>query len=342
MPTTPRPAVRPGVPRDGSATHRPPPRAPFVRLLAFTGLALALLAPGTAARAEPSRAEIEQRISRESTALARIVEDYNKVNEELKATTATAVRHKTRLPTLEARLASAESEVRRIASTAYKTGQLREVDALLSARTGNALLDRIGTLDHLARGRQAQVEGFTVARQRYESERRRLANAVAKQQIQMRDLKARKGKIENDLKKLYELRRQAYGEAQESGSRYTGKVPAIAGNAGVAVRFAYNAIGTPYVWAGDGPNGYDCSGLTQAAWRAAGRSLPHNAAMQWDKVAKISRSELKPGDLVFYSGLGHVGIYVGSNQIIHAPSFGQTVKLVSVNIMTPYGYGRVR
>jgi cell wall-associated NlpC family hydrolase len=64
--------------------------------------------------------------------------------------------------------------------------------------------------------------------------------------------------------------------------------------------------------------------------------------MQWDKVAKISRSELKPGDLVFYSGLGHVGIYVGSNQIIHAPSFGQSVKLVSVNIMTPYGYGRVR
>jgi len=96
------------------------------------------------------------------------------------------------------------------------------------------------------------------------------------------------------------------------------------------------------VWAADGPDGYDCSGLTMAAWRAAGVSLPHNAAMQWDVVAHISRSQLKPGDLVFYNGLGHVAIYVGSGKIIEAPTFGESVKLASVDIMTPYGYGRVR
>ena len=79
-----------------------------------------------------------------------------------------------------------------------------------------------------------------------------------------------------------------------------------------------------------------------AAWRAAGVSLPHNAAMQWDVTTRIDRSQLAPGDLVFYNGLGHVGIYVGSNQIIHSPTFGEVVHVASVDVMSPYGYGRVR
>jgi cell wall-associated NlpC family hydrolase len=307
----------------------------------LTGLVLALVVPATAGRAAPSPAEIQQRITRESTALTKIVEDYNRVTEELKVNTAAATRHRAQLPDLERRLTAAESDVREIATTAYKTGQFREVDAVLSTGGGSALLDRIGTLDHLARGRRAQIAGFTAARQRYDTERRRLDVALAKQKIQMRDLAVRKNRIEADLKKLYQLRREAFGSEQESGSRYSGPIPSISGRAGVAVRFAYNAIGAPYVWAGSGP-GYDCSGLTQAAWRAAGKSLPHNAAMQWDRVARIGRSQLMPGDLVFYSGLGHVGLYVGNGRIIHAPTFGQRVKLSSVNIMTPYGYGRVR
>lgn len=341
MPTTLRPADRPDElrhprPARSRVTHRP-----IVRALAFAGLALGVLTPATAVRAEPTPAEIQQRITRESTALVKIVEDYNKVNEELKSTKAAAARHAAQLPALEAQLATAEADVRYIASTAYKSGHMREVDAMLSGG-GGGLLDRIGTLDHLARGRQEQIAGFTTARQRYDLEKRRLDVALAKQQLQARDLAGRKTKIEADLKKLYELRRQAYGNAQESGSAYTGRIPKVSGQAGVAVRYAYNAIGKPYSWGADGPGGYDCSGLTSAAWRAAGRSLPHNAAMQWDRVAHISRSQLAPGDLVFYSGLGHVGLYVGSNKIIHAPTFGRTVELANVNMMTPYGYGRVR
>jgi cell wall-associated NlpC family hydrolase len=63
--------------------------------------------------------------------------------------------------------------------------------------------------------------------------------------------------------------------------------------------------------------------------------------MQWSAVAHIGRGDLRPGDLVFYSGLGHVGIFVGGNQIIHAPHAGTVVQLASVDIMRPYGYGRV-
>ena len=85
-----------------------------------------------------------------------------------------------------------------------------------------------------------------------------------------------------------------------------------------------------------------CSGLTLAAWRAAGKSLPHNAAAQYSATARISRSSLRPGDLVFYRSLGHVGLYVGNNQIIDAPHEGAYVNVRSINIMPPYGYGRVR
>jgi cell wall-associated NlpC family hydrolase len=310
--------------------------------LLLTGLALVVLAPASAVHAEPSAADIQKRINRESATLVKIVEGYNKVNEELKATKAAAARHAAGLPALERRLTDARNGVTELAATAYKRGQLRDVNAVLGDDGGSGLIDRLGTLDHLARVRQTQIAEYTAAKQRYEVERRRLANTQAKQSIQVRDLAARKGKITADLKKLYQLRREAYGREQETGSRYVGKVPTASGKAGVAVRYAYNAVGRPYVWAAEGPNGYDCSGLTLAAWRAAGKSLPHNAAMQWDRVAHISRSQLRPGDLVFYSGLGHVGLYVGSGRIVHAPTFGESVKLADVDMMQPYGYGRVR
>jgi len=307
-----------------------------------TVLALLVLSPSTAVRAEPSAAEIQQRINTESRTLSRIVEDYNKVREQLKQTKAAAARHAATLPALEQRLGAAERDIQQIALTAYKTGHLREVDALLSAGRQGALLDRLSPLDQLAKRRQEQVRGYAAARQQYLAEKRKLDNLLAKQNIQMRDLAARKVKIEKDLEKLFELRRQAYGQAQETGSRYTGTIPAISGSAGVAVRFAYNAIGSPYVWGAAGPNGYDCSGLTKAAWRAAGKSLPHNAAMQRDATAYINQSQLMPGDLVFYSGLGHVGLYVGNGKVIHAPTFGQNVTLADVGVMPIHSYGRVR
>src|SRR2546429_8575039 len=138
------------------------------------------------------------------------------------------------------------------------------------------------------------------------------------------------------------MRTKAYGRPTDPPARSNATAPAISGAAGVAVRFAYGALGVPYVWAGEGPGGYDCSGLTAAAWGAAGHSLPHNAAEQWGVVAHIGRGDLKAGDLVFYNGLDHVAIYVGNNQVIHAPHAGTAVQLASVDIMPPYGYGRVR
>jgi cell wall-associated NlpC family hydrolase len=304
--------------------------------------AVLFLAPSAAARAEPSRAEIERRIEKDSAALEDIVEQYNKVTEELKETKAAAARHAATLPALQGSLAGAEAEVGQIAKTAYMNGRMGAVQALLDAGESGRLLDQLGTLDHLARGRQTQIANFAGAKTRYDQVKRSLDNALAKQNVQIRDLSARKTKIQADLKKLFQLRRAAYGQESTGGSRYNGSIPNVSGKAGVAVRYAYRAIGTPYRWGGEGSGGYDCSGLVKAAWRAAGESLPHNAAMQWNATARLNRSQLAAGDLVFYRGLGHVGLYVGRGKIVHAPTFGQSVRLVDMNFMAPYGYGRVR
>ena len=97
-----------------------------------------------------------------------------------------------------------------------------------------------------------------------------------------------------------------------------------------------------YGYGDSGPNLFDCSGLTMAAWAKAGKSLPHNAAAQYSATARITRSELQPGDLVFYRSLGHVGLYVGGGMIIDASREGEPIKKRTINIMTPYGYGRVK
>ena len=196
-------------------------------------------------------------------------------------------------------------------------------------------------LEQLSRSRQREIDTFTATTKNYNERQAALKATGQKQIAEAKELEARKKKIEADLKKLYSMRTAAYGKATETGSKYTGSVPSIPGSAGTAVSFAYGAIGIMYSYGADGPNGYG-SGLTSAAWRKAGKSLPHNAAAQYRATSRISRSQLKAGDLVFYRSLGHVALYVGGGQIIDASRAGQPVKKRDMDIMPPYGYGRVR
>jgi cell wall-associated NlpC family hydrolase len=95
---------------------------------------------------------------------------------------------------------------------------------------------------------------------------------------------------------------------------------------GGVVGIAEQYLGTPYVWGGASPAGFDCSGFTMYVYAQVGISLPHNAAAQFGYGSPVSRGNLAPGDLVFFDGLGHVGIYVGGNTFIHAPHTGDVVK----------------
>lgn len=116
--------------------------------------------------------------------------------------------------------------------------------------------------------------------------------------------------------------------------------PPASGRAGAAVAFAKAQIGKPYVYGGTGPSGYDCSGLTGAAWASAGVSLPRTSQAQYGG-RHVSKGELQPGDLVFYySGISHVGMYVGGGQIVHASRPGKPIGYAGVDSM-PY-MGAVR
>ncbi|MFG2310400.1 NlpC/P60 family protein [Streptomyces sp. NPDC048566] len=128
-----------------------------------------------------------------------------------------------------------------------------------------------------------------------------------------------------------------------SGGAETGAPSAAPDSrAAAAVSFAYSKLGSPYVWGATGPDAFDCSGLTLAAYRSAGVSLPRTTYAQINAGRRVARSELQPGDLVFfYSGISHVGIYVGDGQMIHAPNPSAPVRLAPIDQMPFAGATRV-
>jgi cell wall-associated NlpC family hydrolase len=90
-------------------------------------------------------------------------------------------------------------------------------------------------------------------------------------------------------------------------------------------------LGVPYVWGGSSPSGFDCSGFTMYVYAQVGVSLPHYTGAQWNVGVPVSYSDLQPGDLVFFNGLGHEGLYIGGGQFIHAPHTGDVVKVSSLS-----------
>ncbi|MFI9807732.1 NlpC/P60 family protein [Streptomyces sp. NPDC052301] len=140
----------------------------------------------------------------------------------------------------------------------------------------------------------------------------------------------------------------AAGRASRSASsardalERAGSVTAPDARAAAALAYAYAKLGSPYVWGATGPNAFDCSGLVQAAYRSAGISLPRTTYAQIDAGRRVSRSELQPGDLVFfYSGISHVGIYIGGGRMIHAPNPSAPVRVAPIDEMPFAGATRV-
>ncbi|MFJ3360119.1 C40 family peptidase [Streptomyces anthocyanicus] len=193
----------------------------------------------------------------------------------------------------------------------------------------------------------------------------RADKAAAKQKIEKKIASAERieaGLEEEQTHRLAALERQRSREAEarwtESGGssagsaggsagkgKGKGRAPGggtqVSGAAGKAVGFAMAQIGKPYVWGAVGPSSYDCSGLTSAAWAAAGHPIPRTSQAQWGGLTRVSLSSARPGDLIiYYNDATHVGMYIGGGQIVHAPRPGRDITTAPAASMPVLGVVR--
>jgi cell wall-associated NlpC family hydrolase len=107
--------------------------------------------------------------------------------------------------------------------------------------------------------------------------------------------------------------------------------PEFVGRSERAATLALRMVGTPYRWGGESPeSGFDCSGLVRWAYGRVGVDLPHNSNALYGVGLPVSRARLETGDVLFFTGLGHVGLYLGGGRMVHAPYSGKTVELVNI------------
>jgi len=307
------------------------------------GVMFALLLPGTA-RAEPSASDLSQQLSQANQQLDVVVERFDQTTVRLADLSRQSVALQGRLVPVEAAVHSYAAQLSTLITGLYEQGATANLSALLSADSPGTALDQLTTAEYLAHQRAQLLAGYRTARTDLVERQDELDLLTAQIHNQQASLAAQKVAIEAKIAALKELRRKLYGTSTPTPARVDSYVPPYqAGPAGVAVQYAYAQIGKAYQYGAAGPNTYDCSGLTMASWAHAGVSLPHSAAQQWRVVSHLAKSQLQPGDLVFYySDIHHVAIYIGAGRIVHAPTWGQDVTTASLNLAPIYGYGRVK
>jgi hypothetical protein len=310
----------------------------------LTAFALVLMSGAQARAAIPNPEEIEKQIAKLWAEAEPEIEKYNKIHEDYKKNKAKQAALEKKIDPLQRQLDLSQIRIGAMSAQVYKGGQADAFNAVLTSGSPEKLADQLSILDQLARAQQRQLSGVTELKAKYDRQRAPIDALVAKLSVQDKELAAKKKKIESQLIKLQDLRRQAYGTNGGTGSLRPWTCPAeyLPTKGYKAAKFACNQAGDPYVWAAEGPNGYDCSGLTLVAWRQVGVSMPHNAAAQRSSMPYVNRSDLEIGDLVFYYGdLRHVAIYVGNGKVMHAPTFGDVVRMAQMDAVGPvHSFGR--
>ena len=218
------------------------------------------------------------------------------------------------------------------------------VKAMLMTGSPTALTEKLTFLDQYARHQRASVSDVAELRDRLATDKRDLDVLTQSLAVQDTQLAKSKTAIEKKIDELQKLRIKAYGaDGGNDGALRTGPCPVDYTNdrGGRAAQKACSLIGRPYVFGAEGPNGFDCSGLTKVAWASVGVHLEHYTRDQWGQGRPVSRSDLQPGDLVFYySDLHHVALYIGGGKVVHAPHTGDHVRMASIDRGPIAGYRR--
>jgi cell wall-associated NlpC family hydrolase len=347
------------------AAHRKPRQRPHTGSAARTAVTLAFAAAATAAalpgsahaEPEPTPARIKAAVDRLYHDAEVATEQYNGAKEKATAAAKSLNALRDEAARRTEHLNASRNALGSLAAAEYRTGGLDPAVQLALSSDPDQYLQRASYVDRAADRQSAEVSNV----QRQVTE---IAQLRAEAKDELAALTARRADLKKhrttvrarlaDAQKLLdtlspaeraEFERSDTARAAARADRSTprlGTAQAPNARAAEAIAFAYGALGKPYVWGATGPSSFDCSGLTQAAWRSAGVSLPRTTYTQINAGRNIPRSELAPGDLVFfYSGISHVGLYIGDGQMIHAPHPGAPVRIAPIDGMPFAGATRV-
>nr|WP_246406774.1 C40 family peptidase [Modestobacter versicolor] len=289
-------------------------------------------APATAGEARQAVADTAQKLS----ALDEQVHEATAAAEQQEAAAAAAAGAAAQA---QAQLDALEPQLRAIAQTGYVGTTRGRLAAFLTSGSADDLIQQMNTLDQLASHADGIVAAAAAARTAAEQAQQQAAAAAATAAEAEAALQAQKDQLQDELAGYQSdfARLSAVDQVRVlnvvSGPDVVA-APAAAPSeaAGIAVETALAQVGDMYGIGASGPDSFDCSGLTQYAYAAAGVSLPHSSRAQSTMGVPVSRAELQPGDLVFfYSPISHVGMYIGNGQMVHASVSGKPVAVTSVD-----------
>ncbi|MBZ9595464.1 MULTISPECIES: C40 family peptidase [Streptomyces] len=337
------------------ASHRRPKQPTRARVTVLTSVAAAAVAltaqSASAAPAKPSKDEVKSQVDALYEEAEQATEKFNGAKERQ----ATLEKEIGQIQDQVARGQSELNELRSVlgsmASAQYRTGGIDPSLALLLSEDPDGYLDKASSLEHLS-GKQVEAVQKIQAKQRTLAQQRQEASGKLADLDATRKELAEKKKVSSEklaaaqaiLNTLTAQERAALKDEETRASRADsqrvdlGDVKA-SGRAGAALAAAKTKVGSAYISGHEGPSSFDCSGLTQWAYKQAGVNISRVTYTQANDGTRISRSQLQPGDLVFFYGdLHHVGLYAGNNMTLHASNPRGGVKYESMDNM-PFQFG---
>jgi cell wall-associated NlpC family hydrolase len=290
---------------------------------------------------KPTVAQVQAKINQLTSQFDRVSQQLDQTSQQLSTAQSRLSQVRLQLSQATARFRTAQANVAQAAAAAFENTGASSIAGVLTSGDPSNVLQQGSLLQELSSSRNAQTRQLlTQASQLADVEQQvqRTESGIAALKGQLADHKKSLSKLISSQKATLAsltvpqqqvVASQSIGaNGSDAPQQYTGSTSTQAGK---AVAFAYAQLGKPYQWGATGPGAYDCSGLVQAAWSAAGVSIPRTTYDQWASLPHVSTSALEPGDLMFFDGIGHVAMYVGGGYMIDAPRTGLNVQKVSIN-----------
>ena len=301
----------------------------------LSGLAMAIaigLVPSTSAQAEPDIDTVQGRVDRLYHEAEQASERYNDAKLELDALERDLDSLRADQQRQDADLGAVREQVKDSMLRQFEGQGISAVGEVFVSDDPGAFLSQLSTMSSYTSYQDALLDDYANEVQALDIRRTATAKRLAQVEKTEERLAAEKATIEEKHAEaeslLDRLQEEERAEVVSRGSTTVPTNVPASGRAAAAVQYALAQVGDAYVYGAAGPSAWDCSGLTMVAWAQAGVALPHSSSAQYASGARVSSSDLQPGDLVFYySPISHVGMYIGNGLIVHAanPSSGTRV-----------------